>query len=162
LTRINQETARLATDRDEEGRMATADENKALVRRFYAEIDKGNIDAMDDLVAEDYLNHHPPFPGLSPGRAGLKQAFEMFWRSTPGQHEILDQIAEGDKVVTRLRAHGRFAEELGGIPPTGGELDVTATAVHRIENGKLVEHWGEVDSLTQMQQLGVVPMIGAP
>jgi len=142
--------------------MGTPEENKALVRRFYAEIDKGNIDAMDELVAENYLNHHPPFPGLPPGRAGLKQVFEMFWRSTPGQHEILDQIAEGDKVVTRLRAYGHFAEELGGIPPTGGELDVTATAVHRIENGKLVEHWGEVDSLTQMQQLGVVPMLGAP
>ena len=52
------------------------DGNKALVRRFYEEIDKGNIDAMDDLVAVDYINHDPPpFPGLAPGRAGLKEAF---------------------------------------------------------------------------------------
>lgn len=62
----------------------SADENKALIRRFYEEIDNRNIDAMDELVAEDHINHDPPpFPGLASGREGLKQAFEMFWRATP-------------------------------------------------------------------------------
>ncbi|MET3350865.1 UNVERIFIED_ORG: ketosteroid isomerase-like protein [Arthrobacter sp. UYEF1] len=56
-----------------------SEDNKTLVRRFYAEIDAGNIDAMDDLVAEDYLDHNPPFPGLPAGREGLKQAFRIFW-----------------------------------------------------------------------------------
>ena len=61
--------------------------NKALVRRFYEEIDKGNLSAMDELVADDYIDHSPPpFPGLPPGRAGLKQAFAIFWVATPGQH----------------------------------------------------------------------------
>lgn len=143
--------------------MGTPEDHKALIRRFYREIDEGNLDAMDELIAEDYQDHHPPpVPGLPPGRAGTKQAFQTFWRSTPGKHEILDQIAEGDKVVTRLRARGRFVEGFAGIPPTGGDLDVTAIAIHRIENGKLVEHWGEVDSLTVMQQFGVVPPVGAP
>src|SRR2546423_15690862 len=83
------------------------EENKALVRRFYAEIDKGNIDAMDELVAEDYLDHNPPpFPGLAKGREGLKQAFKIFWEATPGYHQIEDQIAEGDKVVTRMTSYG--------------------------------------------------------
>ena len=60
--------------------------NKALVRRFYEEIDRGNLAAMDELVAENYIDHSPPpFPGLSPGRAGLKQAFEIFWVATPGR-----------------------------------------------------------------------------
>ena len=82
----------------------SAEANKALVRRFYEEIDKGNLAAMDELVAENYIDHSPPpFPGLSSGRAGLKQAFEIFWVATPGQHHIEDQIAEGDKVVTRIR-----------------------------------------------------------
>lgn len=98
--------------------MSTPEENKALVRRFYGEMDEGNIDAMDELVAEDYINHDPPpFPGLDGGRAGLKQAFEMFWKGTPGHHEIEDQIAQGDKVVTRLRGVGRHEGELAGIPP---------------------------------------------
>ena len=85
----------------------STEENKALVRRFYEEIDKGNLAAMDELVAEDYLDHHPPpFPGLHHGREGLKQAFQIFWKATPGYHCIDDQIAEGDKVVTRLTAIG--------------------------------------------------------
>jgi hypothetical protein len=59
-------------------------ENKALVRRFYEAIDAGDLAAMDDLVAEDYVNHHPPpFPGLAGGREGLKQAFEIFWAGQP-------------------------------------------------------------------------------
>lgn len=138
--------------------MGTQDENKALVQRFYAEIDAGNLEAMDELVSADFMDHDPPpIPGLPPGLAGLKKAFEIFWHATPGTHEILDQVAEDDLVVSRIRASGRFAEDLGDIPATGGELDVTATAVYRVTDGQITEHWGETDSLTLMQQLGVVP-----
>ena len=89
------------------------------MRQFYAEIDAGNIDAMDELVAENYVDHNPaPFPGLPAGREGLKRAFEIFWRATPGRHVIEDQIAEGDKVVTRLTAYGRHEADLPGpFPP---------------------------------------------
>ena len=136
------------------------EENKALVRRFYAEIDAGNIDAMDELVAEDYIDHNPPpFPGLASGREGLKQAFEIFWKATPGQHRIEDQIAEGDKVVTRLTAVGRHEDDLPGIPRTGADLKMTATVVHRIESGKLVEKWSDKDVLGFLQQLGVMPSL---
>jgi ketosteroid isomerase-like protein len=138
--------------------MDARDDNKALVRRFYAELDAGNLSAMDELVSPDFVDHDPaPIPGLAPGLVGLKQAFEIFWRSTPGTHEVLDQVAEGDLVVTRIRARGRFAEDLGDIRSTGGDLDVTATAIYRINDGRLTEHWGETDSLTLMQQLGVLP-----
>jgi predicted SnoaL-like aldol condensation-catalyzing enzyme len=66
----------------------STESNKALVRRFYEEIDKGNLE-VDELVAADYLDHNPPpFPGLRPGREGLKQAFEIFWKATPGYHRI--------------------------------------------------------------------------
>ncbi len=143
--------------------MGVQDDNKALVRRFYAEIDAGNLDAMDELVAPDFVDHDPPpIPGLAPGLNGLKQAFEIFWRSTPGTHEVLDQVAENDLVATRIRACGRFAEDLGDIPATGGPLDVTATAVYRVKDGQLIEHWGETDSFTLMQQLGVIPAPAGP
>jgi predicted SnoaL-like aldol condensation-catalyzing enzyme len=67
----------------------SAEANKALVRRFYQEIDKDNLDAMDELVDPDYLDHNPPpFPGLLGGRDGLKQAFKIFWEATPGHHQI--------------------------------------------------------------------------
>src|SRR5512133_3698280 len=85
----------------ETGDQMSLEDNKALVRRFYMEIDRGNLDAMDELVGENYLNHDPaPFPDAPPGRAGLKYAFEQFWRATPGRHVIEDQIAEGSLVVT--------------------------------------------------------------
>jgi ketosteroid isomerase-like protein len=86
----------------------STEENKRLVRRFYEEIDKGNLDVIDELVAKDYLDHNqPPFPGLAMGREGVKQAFKIFWEATPGYHRIEDQVAEGDKVVTRMTSYGK-------------------------------------------------------
>jgi predicted ester cyclase len=135
-------------------------ENKSLVRRFYTELDAGNVDAMDDLVAEDYVDHNPPpFPGLASGRAGLKQAFGIFWDATPGRHEIEDQVAEGDKVVTRLTAYGRHDGELpGGLAATGRDMVQTAVSIHRVQDGRLVEHWSARDDLGLLVQLGVISM----
>ena len=139
----------------------SAEANKAVVRRFYEEIDKGNLAAMDELVAENYIDHSPPpFPGLAPGRAGLKQAFEIFWVATPGQHHIEDQIAEGDKVVTRIRVTGTHEDDLPGISKTGNKLETTATVTHRIEDGRLAEKWSNKDELGFLQQLGVIPTPG--
>ena len=139
--------------------MASLEENKALVRRFFAELDKGNLDMIEELVAEDFVDHDPPpFPGLASGRAGLRQAAEMFSKATPGQHVIEDQIAEGDKVATRLRGVGKHEGELAGIPASGNDLDVKAVAIYRIREGKIVEHWSAVDTATNLQQLGVIQL----
>jgi steroid delta-isomerase-like uncharacterized protein len=136
-----------------------SEENKALVRRFYAAIDDGDLEAMDELVAEDYLDHHPPFPGLPPGREGLKVAFQVFLTATPGRHEIDDQIAENDKVVTRLTAVGTHQGDLPGpLPATGAALRETAVAIHRIVDGRIAEHWSDRDDLALMQQLGVITL----
>jgi predicted ester cyclase len=141
----------------------STEQNKALVRRFYEEIDNDNIDVIDELLAEDYIDHSaPPFSGFASGRAGVKQGFEMFRAATPGHHVIEDQIAEGDKVVTRLRAIGRHEGDLPGIPRTGNALDVTATVIHRIEDGKLAEHWSNKDALGFLQQVGAIPELEPP
>lgn len=139
----------------------TTEENKALVRRFYEEIDKGNLDAMDELVADDYIDHNPPpFPGLSPGRKGLKQAFKIFWEATPGYHQIEEQIAEGDKVVTRLTSYGKHEGDLPGAPRTGNDLKMTSITIHRIANGRLVEKWAEKDVMGFLIQIGVIQQPG--
>jgi predicted ester cyclase len=136
----------------------SAEQNKRLVRRFYEEIDKGNVEAMDELVDENYLDHNPPpFPGLPPGREGLKQAFKIFLKATPGHHEIEDQIAEDDKVVTRMTSYGKHEGDLPGAPRTGNELKMTSITIHRIANGKLVEKWAEKDLLAFLKQIGVSP-----
>jgi steroid delta-isomerase-like uncharacterized protein len=141
---------------------ANVSTNKELVLSFYAAIDAGDLAAMDTLVAENYIDHsRPPFPDLPPGRAGLKRAFEIFQKATPGHHVIEDQIAEGDKVVTRLRGVGKHEGEIFGIPASGNDLDVKAVAIHRIENGQLAEHWSAMDTGTLLHQLGAINL-GSP
>jgi predicted ester cyclase len=138
--------------------MTTSDQNKALVRRFYQEIDKGNIGVLDELVAEDYLDHNPPpFPSATSGRERLRHEFKLFLEATPGRHHIEDQIAEGDKVVTRLTAVGRHDGDLPGAPRTGHDLKMTSITIHRIANGRLVEKWAEKDMMGFLQQIGVIP-----
>ena len=140
----------------------SAESNKALVRRFYEAIDAGDLDAMDELVAEDYLDHSPPPWPVPDGREGLKAAFRMFWDATPGRHVIEDQIAEGDKVVTRLTAYGKHERDLPGIPATGNDMEMTAIVIHRIAGGRLVEKWSDKDVLRMLQQLEVLPPLGPP
>jgi predicted ester cyclase len=139
----------------------STEENKALVRRFYEEIDKGNLNVIDELVAEDYVDHNPPpFPGFAPGREGLKQVFKMFRDATPGYHRIEDQIAEADKVVTRLTSFGKHEGDLPGAPRTGNDMEMTSITIHRIANGKLVEKWSEKDMIRLLQQIGRMPLQG--
>jgi predicted ester cyclase len=136
----------------------SAEENKRLVRRFYQEIDKGNLDVIDELVAADYVDHNPPpFPGLPPGREGVKQTFKIFWKATPGHHNIEDQIAEGDKVVTRLTSYGKHEGDLPGAPRTGNDLKMTSITIHRLADGKLIEKWAEKDLIGFLRQIGVMP-----
>jgi predicted ester cyclase len=138
--------------------MTLAEQNKALVRRFYEEIDKGNITVLDELVAENYIDHNPPpFPGLASGREGLKQIFRIFQHSTPGYHQIEDQIAEGDRVVTRLTSIGKHEGDLPGAPKTGNDLKMTSITIHRLADGKLVEKWSEKDVIGFLQQIGAMP-----
>lgn len=75
---------------------------------------------------------------------------------------IEDQIAEGDKVVTRLRGVGKHEAELAGIPPSGNDLDVKAVVIHRVEKGRLVEHWSAVDSAALLSQPGVIRLASPP
>ena len=142
--------------------VTSPEQNKALVRRFYEEIDKGNISILDELLAADYVDPSPPpFPGLAPGREGVKQSFRLFQQATPGSHRIEDQIAEGDKVVTRLTSTGKHEGDLPGAPRTGNEMKMTSITIHRIANGKLVEKWSEKDMIGLLQQIGVMPPLGS-
>ena len=138
--------------------MTATDKNKALVRRFYEEIDKGNIGILDELVADDYLDHNPPpFPTEVSGRERVREEFKLFWEATPGYHHIDDQIAEGDKVVTRLTSYGKHVGDLPGAPRTGNDMKMTSITIHRIAEGKLVEKWSEKDMISLLQQIGVMP-----
>lgn len=134
----------------------STEENKALVQRFYSEIDMGNIGIIDELVDEHYVDHNPPPFGVAPGREGVRQAFVLFQQATPGYHRIEDQIAEDDRVVTRLTSFGRHEGDLPGAPRTGNEMKMTSITIHRVANGKLVEKWSEKDVMALLMAIGVM------
>ena len=138
----------------------SADANKALVRRWFAETDNGNDAAVDELCAPDYVDHSPPLPGMPSGSAGVRQANEALRMAFPDTvHIIEDQIAEDDKVVTRLRGRATFTGEILGISPNGNLVEITGISIHRIVDGKLVEHWANADLMSFMQQLSAPPTL---
>ena len=126
--------------------MSSAEENKAIVRRFLAELDKGNLDVIDELLSPDFVDR-----SLVAGQGPTREDFKRT------QQEILDafhttsftieeQIAEGDTVVTKYRtrvvSQGEFVP---GIPPTGVEETVVLINIHRISGGKITEEWSTID-----------------
>jgi predicted ester cyclase len=131
----------------------TTQDNKALVRRFYEEIDNGNLSIIDELVSKDYIDHNPA-PWFAPGLEGVKQSFKLFAEATPGYHKIEDQIAEDDKVVTRLTSYGKHKGDLPGAPRTGNDMKMTSITIHRIADGKLAEKRSEKDMIAMLTQIG--------
>jgi predicted ester cyclase len=97
----------------------SAEENKALARRVLEEMfNKGNLDVADELLTPDYVDHDPAMPEDIHGPEGFKEYVGAYLSAFPGMHvEIEDQIAEGDKVVTRWTGTGTRDGELAGIPP---------------------------------------------
>ncbi len=134
------------------------EENKAMVRRAVEEVfNKGNFAILDELFASDYVDHVAGAQEVR-GPEGMKQFATTYRTAFPDLDiTIEDQIAEGDKVVTRWTGRGTHQGELEGIPPTGKQATVTGIAIDRIVNGKVVETWDQFDTLGMMQQLGVVP-----
>jgi len=133
------------------------EENKALVRRYFEEIDEfGDESVLDRYLAADFVDHSPS-PGCTPDLQGMKVAFRIFRIGSPGTHHIDDVIAEADKVVVRVTGHGVHSGDLFGIPPTHREFTSTGITIFRIAEGKIVERWVEIDMLGALQQLGVLP-----
>jgi predicted ester cyclase len=119
------------------------EENMALARRFLEAHVKGDLDAVDEMLASDFVGHTKLFPGQEPGREGVKWATARLSAAISNVTIFVeDQVAGGDKVVTRfiVRAtHDRG--ELMGVVPTGTEMSNKAIAIHRIEGGKIAEEW---------------------
>jgi steroid delta-isomerase-like uncharacterized protein len=131
-------------------------------RLAYELINAGDIDGFGDLLADDFIEHEET-PGLEPTKEGVKTFFRMYRAAFPDlRMDVEDLVASGDKVVTRLRATGTNQGDFMGMPATGKSMDVQLIDIMRYgEDGLLREHWGVLDALGMMQQLGVVPMPGA-
>jgi steroid delta-isomerase-like uncharacterized protein len=138
----------------------STEENKALIRRYIKAIDDNDSSdwsVIDEFVAEDFVAHNPPLPGVSLDREGLKQAAEIFRVATPGTHEIPFQVAEGDLVVSFITGRGVHVGELMGIPATNKEIEMDGIVVHRIRDGKIVEYTAVMDVARVLGQIGALP-----
>jgi serine phosphatase RsbU (regulator of sigma subunit)/predicted ester cyclase len=123
----------------------SAEENMALVRRFWeARVTKRDLDAVDEMLAPDFVNHNKSVPGQKPDREDYLRGIAAFHAAlSPGRLIIEDQVAGGDKVVTRLIVHSLHDRgELMGVAPSGREITNRAIVIHRISDGKIAEEWG--------------------
>jgi serine phosphatase RsbU (regulator of sigma subunit)/predicted ester cyclase len=131
--------------------MSKAEENKALVRRFMEARAKADLNAIEEMMAPNFISHDF-FPSQQPGREGLKRRIAEIAATFSNRRRFIeDQVAEGDKVVTRytLRAtHDR--RELMGVAPTGREVSYKAIVIHRISGGKIAEEWGLTTSESEL------------
>jgi steroid delta-isomerase-like uncharacterized protein len=133
-----------------------SEENKAIVRREIEEVfsAQGDLDVADEIFAPEYVG----YPEDVRGPEGAKETAKMYRNAFPDvQLSIEDQVAEGDKVVTRWIGSGTHQGEMMGIAPTGNQVRVDGMTISRIEDGKIVEEWEIYDALGMMQQLGAIP-----
>ena len=137
-----------------------SEENKALARRSWEVVTGGSLDTLEDAFAEvytqDFILHELDEDIV--GIEGLTQFVSMIRSAIPDLRiTIEDDMAEGDKVVTRWIGQGTHQGELMGVAPTGNQLTFTGITIHRIEDTKIVEEWSNWDALGVMRQIGVGP-----
>src|SRR5512139_1764258 len=138
----------------------STESNKAVARRFLEEVfSQGKLAVADEIIAQEHVDRGPgTLPGLPTGPEGSKMLVTVYRNAFPDIRFTIDeQIAEGDKVVTRWTGTATHKGELAGIPPTGKSASVTGIGVDRIVNGKIVESWGLFDQFGMLQKLGVIP-----
>jgi predicted ester cyclase len=142
--------------------MSTKD-NVAKLHRLYDEINKGNHDVIDEIISPNFVAHGETM-GLQHGqdvRAAMKQGLMWAKMIMPDlTATILDTVAQGDKVASRLVFAGTHTGTDGRLPATGNRIEYTAMAINRFENGLLVERWFNSDELGMMRQMGLLPPMG--
>ena len=138
--------------------MAT-EQDKALIGRFVEELfNQGNMSLADEILAPDFVEHEQLPPGIPNGREGVKALTSMMRSAFPDfKATIQDILADGDKVVIRMTWSGTHKGEFMGNPATGKRMSIGVIDIIRVSRGKLVEHWGQMDAMGMMQQLGVIP-----
>jgi steroid delta-isomerase-like uncharacterized protein len=133
---------------------------KAIRLRYHDAWNAGDTGALDALMTPDVVNHSK-LPGQADGIEGFKQGIGMMRGGVPDLFITIDStVEEGDLVSTRWTGTGRQTGALMGIPPTDKHVTVTGIDICRIADGRIAEYWQELDTLSMLQQLGVIPTGG--
>lgn len=127
-----------------------SEENKALVRGFYDDINRGDVAGFMAKLADDFVEHEA-FPGVPPTRQGVGMLFEQLRNAFSGFRMNVEAIAaEGDMVMVRGTMTGTHVGEFMGVPPSGKEVRMPFCDWTGVRNGKAVEHWGVTDGSALM------------
>ena len=135
-----------------------SDVNKATIRRFPLEvINQGRLELVDELLDDGYVEHMP-LPGYPSTREGLRSFIAALRTTFPDlRYSVVTEIAEGDTVVQYVRATGTMQGDFASMKATGKSATWEELHMIRMRDGKAVEHWGVVDQLGMMQQVGLAP-----
>ena len=129
---------------------------KQTAVRLYELMNAGRVDAIGDLVTEDYLEHDP-LPGQGTGRDGAIDRFSLLVDALGPHFTVEDVITEGDRVAVRWTNAGTHIGEFAGVPATGRTFTIAGVDIYRVEGDMLAEHWHVVDQLAMLGQLGLLP-----
>ena len=134
-----------------------SERNKATARAVFEVWSTGEIDRLDQLVAGHVVHHDPYDPNAAEGLLGMKRTIELNRSAFPDiQLTVEDQVAEGDKVVTRWRGEMTHTGRLAGAAPSGRRVAITGITIDRFEDGKIVEAWRSMDMLGLLQGIGAL------
>jgi len=151
-----QDKAAMAELEEFKAQAAVEEQNKGIIRNFFEELDKGNAGIVKELFAPEVVSYSPSGSSTPTSQEDAIKSTEMFYGAFPDlAHSIRELIAIGDKVVVRAIVRGTHEGEFLGIPATGNKIEFGFIAILRIENGKIVEEWQDIDMLGFMQQLGM-------
>lgn len=132
--------------------------NKELSRRFTELFGTDDETLADQVFAQDVVFHGTSGDGELRGIDAVKEFVAGYRRAFPDAHSTVeDQVAEGDRVVTRWRARGTHQGPMGGLQPTGRAVDVSGVTIERIADGRIAEVWVVRDELGMLRQLGALP-----
>jgi steroid delta-isomerase-like uncharacterized protein len=142
--------------------MSVEETNMAAIRLWLEEgWSKGNVDVADQMIAPGFKVHGAGGQVISSGPDGAKELVRIWRRAMPdGMMTIDDMFAENDLVVIRMTWRGTHLGEFYGTPASGKQITCTSIGIDRLENGKVVEGWGELDMLGMMQTMGAIPSPG--
>jgi predicted ester cyclase len=136
----------------------STEQNKVIVRRFFEAFEANDQAAMKEVLAPD-LTAHTHGESTPTSRDSMLQAISNWNASFETQYTIEEQIAEGDKVATRLTMRAiHNGREYQGVSPSGKQAKVSSITIERIKDGKIVERQVSADWVGLMQQLGIIPL----
>ena len=138
--------------------LSKQEQNKQIVSQFFETLDRQDTEMMDQLVSS--TNYFLHFSGMPPmdWNENKKEFLAPFTKAFPDlRRNIVDMVAEGDKVAVSINVTGTYKGEFQGIPPTGKQVSFTAMDILTIIDGKITEEWATADMMGLMQQIGAIP-----